>query len=251
MGSKEVGHQFLARLGKKRLRPGGIEGTNWLISRGDLSADSKVLDVACNRCVTAIEIAEKYHCSITGIDLDKQMLDRAKEAIKQAQLTQYINVQQANALKLPFEDNSFDIVFNEAMLTMLRGDAKEKAIKEFYRVLKPGGKLLTHDVSYIDYSLTSVLEELRQTINVNVEPLHVNDWISLFEKVGFQNVTEKHGKMTLMSPVGMLKDEGILGTLMILKNGLRPKNRKMFKKMFRFFNKTGKNLQYIVLCSQK
>ncbi len=31
MTKKEVGHNFLARLGKKRLRPGGITATNWLI----------------------------------------------------------------------------------------------------------------------------------------------------------------------------------------------------------------------------
>lgn len=34
MVTKEVGHDFLARLGKKRLRPGGVEATNWLIEQG-------------------------------------------------------------------------------------------------------------------------------------------------------------------------------------------------------------------------
>jgi methyltransferase len=45
---------------------------------------------------------------------------------------------QGNAMKLPFDDNSFDIVINEAMLTMLPQISKEKAISEYFRVLKPG-----------------------------------------------------------------------------------------------------------------
>lgn len=48
LSHKEIGHQFLARLGKKRLRPGGVQATNWLIKKGHFSADSRVLEVACN-----------------------------------------------------------------------------------------------------------------------------------------------------------------------------------------------------------
>ncbi len=57
-----------------------------------------------------------------------------------------MNIQYGDATDLPFEDNTFDVVLNEAMLTMLNHENKEKAIKEYYRVLKPNGILLTHDV---------------------------------------------------------------------------------------------------------
>ena len=99
-------------------------------------------------CTTSIELAQTYGCQIIGVDMDKEALKKAEQNIKKAGLTEKIHVQQGNALKLPFPDNSFDIVVNEAMLTMLQGKAKEKAIKEYFRVLKPGGRLLTHDVSY-------------------------------------------------------------------------------------------------------
>ncbi|MBW4080888.1 class I SAM-dependent methyltransferase [Paenibacillus sp. S150] len=39
-------------------------------------------------------------------------------------------------MKLPFDDNSFDAVLNESMLTMLNQSAKEKAVAEYFRVLK-------------------------------------------------------------------------------------------------------------------
>lgn len=251
MTKKEVGHNFLARLGKKRLRPGGITATNWLIEQGQFSKDSHVLEVACNMCTTSIELVQTYGCSIEGVDMDPKTLEKARANIHEAGLDELVHVQQANAMKLPFPDNSFDIIINEAMLTMLRGEAKIKAIKEYLRVLKPGGRLLTHDVSFTEERMEEQLASLRQTINANVEPLHVANWQKLFEEQGFSSVKLNYGKMTLMSIPGMIKDEGFWGTLRITYRGLKKENRQQFLKMYRFFNKAGKDLIYIEVCSTK
>ncbi|MGT2906357.1 class I SAM-dependent methyltransferase [Streptococcus dentiloxodontae] len=251
MTHKEVGHNFLAKLGKKRLRPGGITATNWLIEQGYFSKDSKVLEVACNRCTTSIELAQRFGCQIEAVDMDPQALDQARSNIGKAQVGHLIKLHQANAMKLPFEDDSFDIVINEAMLTMLRNKAKEKAVAEYLRVLKPGGILLTHDVSYENSHMEEELSQLSQTINANVEPLHVNKWIDLYKNAGFSKVTESHGRMTLMSTSGMIKDEGLFAACLILYRGMKKENRDQFLKMYRFFNKTGKDLRYIAVASQK
>lgn len=251
MANKEIGHNFLARLGKKRLRPGGITATNWLIEKGNFSKDSKVLEVACNMGTTSIELAQKFGCHITAIDLDSKALEKAKANLSKAGLSDKITLMQANALKLPFPDNSFDIVINEAMLTMLQGEAKKKALKEYFRVLKPGGRLLTHDVSYESSDMANQLSQLRNTIHVKVEPLQVTQWVELFKDIGFSQVSESHGSMTLMSVSGMIKDEGFPGVLKIVWNGLKKENRSQFLNMYSFFNKTGKDLCYIAVCSKK
>lgn len=251
MSQKEVGHQFLARLGKKRLRPGGVEATNWLIQQGEFSSDCKVLEVACNRCTTSIELAQTYQCHITAVDLDTKVLAEARKAIEAAQMQDYIHLTQANALKLPFADNSFDIVINEAMLTMLSDAAKEKALKEYWRVLKPGGRLLTHDVSYEADETKAIIEQLRDTINVNVSPLQLDAWRQLLVKSGFTAVNYSYGNMTLMSPLGMIKDEGVVDAIRIMLRGMKKENRKQFLKMRHFFNKTGRKLCYIAAVSQK
>ncbi|MNZ75490.1 Sarcosine/dimethylglycine N-methyltransferase [compost metagenome] len=251
MAKVEAGHTFLARLGKKRLRPGGINATSWLIEQANLSGESRVLEVACNMCTTSIELAEKYHCQITAVDMDAKALEKGRKNIAKHQLQDYITVVQANALKLPFEDESFDIVFNEAMLTMLNASAKKKAISEYYRVLKPGGVLLTHDIMLLKNTPEKLLETLRGIIHVNVSPLPEEDWINTFGEIGFSKVTTNSGAMSLMNPKGMIRDEGFFGALTIIKNGLKKENRSMFKQMFRFFYQAGKNLNYIVVCSKK
>ena len=54
----EPGHEFLARLGKTRLRPGGREATEWLLGHVDFTADTRVLEVACNMGTTMVALAE-------------------------------------------------------------------------------------------------------------------------------------------------------------------------------------------------
>ncbi|SFG95736.1 class I SAM-dependent methyltransferase [Sporolactobacillus nakayamae] len=251
MVHKEAGHRFLARLGKKRLRPGGIEATHWLYKQANLSEGKKILEVACNMGTTAVEVAQTYHCSVVGVDLDRKALKKAEANIRKAGVEKYVSVQYANATNLPFADQSFDVVINEAMMTMLPKAAKLKAVQEYYRVLKPGGVLLTHDVSFQELQMEQLLEKLRETINVRVEPLSVENWEQLFRQAGFANVTTKYGAMTLLSPRGMIRDEGIFGAMKIIKNGLKKENRTMFRQMFHFFNQTGKNLKYIAVCSRK
>ena len=154
-------------------------------------------------------------------------------------------------MKLPFDDNSFDIVINEAMLTMLPQISKEKAISEYFRVLKPGWKLLTHDVGFLDENLNEILEKLRETINVKVEPLQIKVWEKLFKKWGFSEVKVKYWPMSIMSPIWMIRDEWLFNTIKIIRNWMKKENREMFKNMRTFFNKIGKDLKYVAVCSTK
>ena len=88
----EKGHEFLARIGKTRLRPGGVVATDWLLEKGNIKADSKVLEVACNMGTTLIHIAKKYGCDIIGVDLDEKAVEKAKKKIKDNDLEDKVKV---------------------------------------------------------------------------------------------------------------------------------------------------------------
>ncbi len=81
MKKEEVGHHFLARLGKTRLRPGKL-ATDWLIANRDFDKNKKVLKVACNMGTTAIQLAQQFECQIVGIDLDEDALEKARKNIQ-------------------------------------------------------------------------------------------------------------------------------------------------------------------------
>ncbi|MBU5595132.1 class I SAM-dependent methyltransferase [Amphibacillus sp. MSJ-3] len=247
----EAGHSFLARLGKTRLRPGGIEATNWLFEHVSFDKNKHILEVACNQCTNAIALVSKTGCSITAVDLDKEVVELARNRVAEAGLSDKIKVERANALKLPYPDQSFDVVINEAMLTMLGDKQKIKAISEYYRVLKPGGILLTHDVKLAEGEMTKVIEELQKAIHVPAKPHNESDWREIFTKAGFEDLTVSTGSMTLMDPIGMIKDEGLVRTLKIFKNAIKKENRVYFKAMFHFFRTNKANLGYIAIVARK
>mgnify|MGYP001241385725 CR=1 FL=1 len=98
----------------------------------------KVLDVATGTGDVAFSIKKKYKTEITGLDLSINMLEIAKKKANKYKFNDIIFIE-GDAENLPFEDNSFDKVVISYGLRNL-GDV-EKGLKEFYRVLKPGGKL--------------------------------------------------------------------------------------------------------------
>ena len=249
----EPGHEFLARLGKTRLRPGGREATEWLLGQVDFTADTRVLEVACNMGTTMVALAETHGCRITGLDMNPAALEKARANIAAHGLNDVIDVVEGNAMALPFPDATFDVVINEAMLTMLPRENKAKAVAEYFRVLKPGGVLLTHDVAL---RMTDEAEaaELRagisRAINVNVDPLPQAMWEDLFRAAGFA-IEVQTGNMTLLDPAGLVRDEGFDGAMRIIRNGLRTENVDRFRKMFNFFFDHNKEFSYIAVVSKK
>ncbi|RLM07204.1 class I SAM-dependent methyltransferase [Gibbsiella quercinecans] len=248
----EAGHKFLARLGKKRLRPGGREATEWLLAHSGLNADAKVLEIACNMGTTAIDIAHRFQCHVVGIDMDKQALARAEKNIAARGLSHRVSTQMADASQLPFDDNSFDVVINEAMLTMYADKAKARLLQEYLRVLKPGGRLLTHDISLkTAQDRADLLAQMHQAIHVKAQPMLKEAWVDLFQTAGFRQVTTTSGPMSLLSPRGLIRDEGLGGALTIIRNALRKENRQPFLHMFHHFRRNRHKLNYIAVVSIK
>ncbi len=250
---EKAGHTFLASLGKTRLRPGGKEATEWLFSQAQLTPESRVLEVACNMATTAIELVQRYGCDVTAVDMDKDALAKAKNNVAVQGLEEHIQVMPANGNSLPFADNSFDVVINEAMLTMYADKAKAKLLAEYYRVLKPGGRLLTHDIMFTAGQLAEEQQsQLQQVVKSNVSPMTKQGWREILLASGFAEVKQHQGEMSLMSPQGLIRDEGLKGAIRIVFNGLRCReNRSRFLGMFRFFRSQRRHLNYIACCSVK
>lgn len=139
------------------------------------------------------------------------------------------------------------------MLTMYADKAKAKLIGEYYRVLKPGGRLLTHDIMLTSQKLAEGEQnQLQHVVKSNVSPMTKQGWRDLLLDSGFEQVLQQNGEMSLMSPRGLIRDEGLKGALKIVYNGLCIRdNRSRFIKMFRFFKSQRHQLNYIACCSIK
>ncbi len=107
---------------------------------GDESLD--VLDVGCGTGVLSLLLSEIGH-NVTGIDLSEGMLGRAKKKAQEQKLRAEFRI--GDAENLSFENESFDAVINRHLLWTLLNP--ERAVAEWKRILKPGGKLIIIDGS--------------------------------------------------------------------------------------------------------
>ncbi len=96
----------------------------------------KCLDVACGTGIVSRTLAEKYGRSITinAIDIAPPMIEEAKKH----SAPYAIDYQIASAGDLPFDEETFDVIFCQQGLQFFPD--KEKAMAEIRRVLKPGGR---------------------------------------------------------------------------------------------------------------
>nr|WP_201763925.1 class I SAM-dependent methyltransferase [Archaeoglobus sulfaticallidus] len=97
----------------------------------------KVLDVGCGTGFVSLILAELGH-EVVGIDLSEGMLSKAREKAEEKGHNILFKIDDAE--NLAFEDNTFDAVIERHVLWTLPNP--EKAIKEWVRVLRQGGKLI-------------------------------------------------------------------------------------------------------------
>ena len=111
----------------------------------DLPKGSRVLDAGCGVAHVAIYMADKG-LRVEAIDLVDHHVEKGKTNVKAHDCQQAINVTRMSYQDLSFEDNSFDGAYT--METLSHATDFERALKELYRVLKPGGHLVLFEYEH-------------------------------------------------------------------------------------------------------
>lgn len=114
-------------------------------------AGGEALDVACGTGDMVVELL-KRGCTVTGVDLSKEMLTIAEE---KAHGCKYM---MADAEHLPFEDGTFDAVtcaFGVRNFVHL-----EQGLAEMLRVLRPGGRMVIMELATPDNALVRSLYDI-------------------------------------------------------------------------------------------
>ncbi|HEX2179613.1 MAG TPA: methyltransferase domain-containing protein [Actinomycetota bacterium] len=122
----------------------GFRATTGLADAAGLKGGEEVLDVGCGLGGPARTLASVYGCRVTGVDITAEYCDAAAELNRRVGLQDRIVIQEANALALPFEDRTFDVVWT--MHVSMNIADKATLYDQFARVLKPGGKLAFFDL---------------------------------------------------------------------------------------------------------
>ncbi|NYF97087.1 class I SAM-dependent methyltransferase [Janibacter cremeus] len=217
------GHWLLARLGKRVLRPGGLELTRSLLQRSGIP-EAEVVELAPGMGRTATEIAALGPRSYRGVDADPDAAANTERAIAGIGT---VTVADASETGLP--SASADVVIGEAMLTMQGEKAKGAIVAEAARLLRPGGRYAIHELSLTPDSVgedvkTDIRQSLARSIRVNARPLTTQEWRALLADHGLVVDHVETVPMALLDPKRIIADEGLTGALRFAVNLLRQRD---------------------------
>ncbi len=127
----------------KRHAQKNLELVERLFNRLDLHNTIRVLEIGCGVGIVSAHLTNRYTMDVTGTDLDSDQIAIAKTYNKESK---HLNFVIADATKLPFFNQKFDMVLSIYVLHHI-GNWKN-TLKEINRVLKENGYFIFYDLAY-------------------------------------------------------------------------------------------------------
>jgi ubiquinone/menaquinone biosynthesis C-methylase UbiE len=140
-----------------------------------LPGGGNVLEVAPGPGYLSIELARSNIYKVTALEISKTFMEIAQTNAKKANVD--VRFRQGNASAMPFEDKTFDFIICVAAFKNFTQPVE--AIREMYRVLKPGGRACIADLRR-DVPLERINKHVK-------DELHMSGFNAFFTKLVFRS----------------------------------------------------------------
>lgn len=142
-----------------------------------LRRDEHLLDAGCGVGAPATQIAREVGARITGITISPAECEAAEKRAARQGLFHRVRFQVRDYHDLPYGDDHFDAVM--AMEALSHSVDLSKALSEFHRVLKPGGRVAISETTMVhpDAQLPPFFRSRR--------PMTADGWLEVFRAAGF------------------------------------------------------------------
>lgn len=224
---RQPGHWLLASLGKRVLRPGGLELTRSMLAALDVRAGDDVVEFAPGLGVTTRMTLAAAPRSYTAIEKDQLAARNLNRWLKGGNR----RCVEGSAENTGLSSESATVLYGEAMLSMQTPEQKARIAAEAYRILRPNGRYGIHELCLTPDDIDpetrhTIQRELSLAIHVGVQPFTGVEWRDLLERQGFRVYVERRAPMHLLEPKRVVQDEGWLGAMRIAFNIARKRAAK-------------------------
>lgn len=162
----------------------------------DLVNDPTILYVGIGGGMELLQFAyfSRDQGKVIGLDVVDEMIEACDQNLVEAESSNdwfnrdFVSLRKGNALELPVEDNSVDVAAQNCLFNIFNHEDLVKAIKEMYRVLKPGGKLVLSDPTCEQEMPESLKNDERLRALCLSGALPLRQYIDLLTSVGFGTI---------------------------------------------------------------
>ncbi len=153
---------MVASLEGRGRTPGYLSAVGRLIAETKLQDGEIVLEVGCGTGVLCRWLARETSGGnpVTGMDVNTFFLREGAEIARREGVADAVIFREGSAEQLPFDDNSFDVVFSSTVVQRVNADLM---LPEMVRVARPGGRIAVlghaHDMNrWVNLSLSPALK---------------------------------------------------------------------------------------------
>lgn len=160
-----------------------------------IKKNQTILDAGCGQGIVSTYLVKRYNCNIIGITIVPFEIDKAERLARKLMVSSKVEYHLMDYSNTHFKENKFDAIY--AMESLVHSPDADATLREFFKILKPGGKLvifdytIANDNEFTNYEKKMWYIIVERTAMGSIKSMRHHLFINLLKKAGFKSISRE------------------------------------------------------------